>query len=78
MSGILSAGARAAASKPLLEAVARPVAAAAAPSSPLHTSTPDAKGKSVKEPVDWNTKRWKMPKRLSSIPADQVRKEALL
>ena len=63
MSTILAVGARAA-SKPLLEAAARPVAVAG-----LHTSAPSQK--QGMEKIDWSSKRWEMPKRLEGIPSDQ-------
>ena len=63
MSTILAVGARAA-SKPLLEAAARPTAVAS-----LHTSSPSQKKGT--ENVDWSTKRWEMPKRLEGIPTEQ-------
>ena len=63
MSTILAVGARAA-SKPLLEAAARPVAVAG-----LHTSPTSQKV--GMEKVDWSSKRWQMPTRLEGIPTEQ-------
>ena len=63
MSTILAVGARAA-SKPLLEAAARPAAVAS-----LHTSAPSQK--QGMEKIDWSSKRWEMPARLEGIPTEQ-------
>ena len=63
MSTILAVGARAA-SKPLMEAAARPAAVAS-----LHTSA--SSQKQGMEKIDWSAKRWEMPPRLEGIPAEQ-------